>query len=528
MDQKVDPDRIKGLSDDMKRLQRRLGDGVTGLTKDLGNIISDIKRDYPEPEVRAAAYETERLIRQIQNLARSIDDRLGSKAYTLARVAQDYVRIEKETEQKIHDALSLTSQMESMAKLTGGKGSAVIQVKLAAGTPGEDFTVELVVNETNLAMLLQQYEDEEGYTLFAGEVIYRDLTMEHIPLFMEFALAKGFDPETFEYLEYRDRSEAYRRLEDTTARLKADQQAYKEHLTDGYEHIAFGRGFLIGLDNSVNQTTDQVVEIVSNPIDSTKAALQGIKQIYLNVTEEAGKFMDDPLGYVKRAANNQWNAGKKLYNELKDLEPSQRWERIGEMAGEAAYVVASSLIGGGIAGQAVNKVSLIMPKIDVDIPEIHRNNRELEERKRFEGTGYFKVDPAMQAADEAAGVLKNGSYIKNPTAKNLSDLITDSGKIGSKQMSGQYMYVVDTNGNIIIGTRAGQKMPHPTLVGGENPQVKAAGIVEIRGGQIYKIDNSSGHYKPSTESLKAAEEVFGKLPSSAFSPSFQGYVPYNK
>ncbi len=285
MEQKVDPDRIKGLSDDMKRLQQRLGDGVTGLTKELVDMITDIKHDYPEPEVRSTAYETERLIREIRDLARSIDDKLGSKAYTLARVAQDYVRIEKETEQKIHDALSMTSQMESVARLTGGKGPAVTQVKLAAGTLEEDFTVEPIVNETNLAMLLQQYEDEEGYTLFAGEVIYKDLTMEHVPLFMEFALAKGYDPETFEYLKYRHRSEAYRRLEDTTTRLKAEQQTYKEHLTDGYEHIAFGRGFFIGLDNSINQTTDQVVEIVSNPIDSTKAALQGIKQIYVNVKE---------------------------------------------------------------------------------------------------------------------------------------------------------------------------------------------------------------------------------------------------
>ena len=51
-------------------------------------------------------------------------------------------------------------------------------------------------------------------------------------------------------------------------------------------------------------------------------------------------------------------------------------------------------------------------------------------------------------------------------------------------------------------------MPHPTLIGGENPQVQAAGIVEIRGGQIYKVDNASGHYKPSNESLKVAEEAF--------------------
>lgn len=141
--------------------------------------------------------------------------------------------------------------------------------------------------------------------------------------------------------------------------------------------------------------------------------------------------------------------------------------------------------------------------------------------------GPFTVDPAMQAADQAAGVLRNGSYIKNPTARQLNDLVTPSGKIGSKQMSGQYMYVVDEGGNIIIGTRGGQRMPHPTLIGGENPQVKAAGIVDIRGGQIYKVDNASGHFKPSAESLKAAEEAFSKLPSNAFRNNFQGYVPFN-
>lgn len=95
-------------------------------------------------------------------------------------------------------------------------------------------------------------------------------------------------------------------------------------------------------------------------------------------------------------------------------------------------------------------------------------------------------------------------------------------------MSGQYMYVVDSSGNIVIGTRAGQRMPHPTLIGGANPQVQAAGIVEIRGGQIYRIDNASGHFKPSNESLFAAEKAFGQLPSNTFSKNFQGYIPYNQ
>ena len=63
------------------------------------------------------------------------------------------------------------------------------------------------------------------------------------------------------------------------------------------------------------------------------------------------------------------------------------------------------------------------------------------------------ADATMRAADEAAGVIVNGRYINNPTARNLRGLLTDTGKIGGKQMSGRFMYVVDDAGDIIIGTR---------------------------------------------------------------------------
>lgn len=92
-------------------------------------------------------------------------------------------------------------------------------------------------------------------------------------------------------------------------------------------------------------------------------------------------------------------------------------------------------------------------------------------------------------------------------------------------MNGQYMYVVDMDDNIIIGTRGGQRMPHSTLIGGSNPQVQAAGMVEIRGGKIYSINNASGHFKPSSECLKIVEESFGSLPQNIFSTDFQGYLP---
>ena len=146
------------------------------------------------------------------------------------------------------------------------------------------------------------------------------------------------------------------------------------------------------------------------------------------------------------------------------------------------------------------------------------------------GSGHrYSVDSAMFPDDEAAGVLRNGEYVKNPTAHNINDYISEgSNYLGSKNMNGQYMYVVDMDGNIIIGTRGGQRMPHPTLVGGKNPQVQAAGMIEIRGGKIYSINNASGHFKPSIESLEVAEDVFSNLPQNIFSKDFQGYLPYGE
>jgi hypothetical protein len=125
------------------------------------------------------------------------------------------------------------------------------------------------------------------------------------------------------------------------------------------------------------------------------------------------------------------------------------------------------------------------------------------------------------------GVLEDGVYIKNPRAQNISDLVKPgSNYIENSKMNGQYMYVVDTDVNIIIGTKAGQHMPHPTLVGGSNPTVQGAGIVEIRGGKIYSIDNASGHFKPDNSCLPSVQNAFEQLPTNVFHKNFKGYTTY--
>ena len=68
----------------------------------------------------------------------------------------------------------------------------------------------------------------------------------------------------------------------------------------------------------------------------------------------------------------------------------------------------------------------------------------------------------------------NGNYIGNKTT-NESGL----------------PYVIDMNGNIIVGKRSGNgrgpgalPTPHPTLIGGNDPQVQMAGLLKI-GGEKY-------------------------------------------
>jgi hypothetical protein len=127
-------------------------------------------------------------------------------------------------------------------------------------------------------------------------------------------------------------------------------------------------------------------------------------------------------------------------------------------------------------------------------------------------------------------------YLKNPTAQNLSSLVTDSGKIGGKNTNGQFMYVIDEQGQIIIGTRGkdaltGQTlhMPHPTLVGGADPQVLSAGMIDIRGGKIFSVDNVSGHFKPDASSLQVTQKVFQDLlPGNVFHKNFKGFVPFTE
>lgn len=138
----------------------------------------------------------------------------------------------------------------------------------------------------------------------------------------------------------------------------------------------------------------------------------------------------------------------------------------------------------------------------------------------------YKVAPGMKEYDIKTGVYHDGHYDINPTAKNINDIINGN-YIKSKTYNDDCMpYVIDMQGNIILGKRNGNgnnglPTPHPTLIGGKNPEVQMAGILKIRGGKIFSYDNQSGHFKPNELSMDVADTIFGALNPKLFHKKFQ-------
>ncbi len=131
----------------------------------------------------------------------------------------------------------------------------------------------------------------------------------------------------------------------------------------------------------------------------------------------------------------------------------------------------------------------------------------------------YSVYGKMMKKDIKNGVydVKTG-YKKNPTAQNLGKMINGN-YIVNKHFNKKVPYVITTNGEVIIGSRNGNgktlsrlPTPHPTLIGGKDPKVRMAGMLDIRGGKIYSYDNQSGHYRPNIKSMKWADKAFKNFP----------------
>ena len=110
-------------------------------------------------------------------------------------------------------------------------------------------------------------------------------------------------------------------------------------------------------------------------------------------------------------------------------------------------------------------------------------------------------------------------YFKNPTATNLEDGIRGNSiyyQDTNTKAHGLLTYVMTKNGDIVFGKRSNPnnsqgRSPHPTLVGGKNPEVQCAGMIRFKNGKIFSIDNQSGHFRPNIKSLEKVTAVLDEL-----------------
>lgn len=125
------------------------------------------------------------------------------------------------------------------------------------------------------------------------------------------------------------------------------------------------------------------------------------------------------------------------------------------------------------------------------------------------------------------------TYRTHPLAINLTTDLTSMilrrsrVRLEFPQDSGEVMYVINKDYEIIIAARSGHQrdLPHPTLIGGDDPEVLSAGMVFFRDGRIIRVFiNASGHFKPNhLSSIEVSIGAFSRLPPDALHPEFPGY-----
>ena len=128
----------------------------------------------------------------------------------------------------------------------------------------------------------------------------------------------------------------------------------------------------------------------------------------------------------------------------------------------------------------------------------------------------YGIDNNMKRLDMSNKKVYNAEtwYHRNPSAKNLKEAFSDDKFFESfceeeEDKITRLLFVIAEDRNIIVGKRSG--LPHPALIGGKDPKVRCAGILELMGPKIYSVSNQSGHYKPDIKSLAEMENALRNL-----------------
>lgn len=177
-----------------------------------------------------------------------------------------------------------------------------------------------------------------------------------------------------------------------------------------------------------------------------------------------------------------------------------------------------------------NRIPAVMPR-PVFRPDVNFRDSDIGSRAIADLLECFDLSSGVGTLSETLQCVS--TYRTHPLAINLTTNLTamilrrSRVRLVFPQDSGEVMYVINTSYEVIIAARSGHQrdLPHPTLIGGDDPEVLSAGLVIFREGRISCVFiNASGHFKPNDlSSIEVSMQVFSRLPTDAFHPEFLGY-----
>lgn len=151
----------------------------------------------------------------------------------------------------------------------------------------------------------------------------------------------------------------------------------------------------------------------------------------------------------------------------------------------------------------------------------------------------YNVLPQMMELDKTNPNIYDPQkgYFLNPLAVKIQDAIEhDQIQMNGRSAMGEFTYVLDLEGNIVFAKRFNpnkieERSPHPTLIGGKNPEVQCAGMIHLYKGRIVWYNNKSGHFKPNYKSLDKVDVAIQKLREQnpkIFAKTYTGRIDYGK
>lgn len=131
----------------------------------------------------------------------------------------------------------------------------------------------------------------------------------------------------------------------------------------------------------------------------------------------------------------------------------------------------------------------------------HDWQKKYENRMSFEHFLQSRVISKMSDRKIINLFQKTVTYLHGGDRKKYAASFRNKKIVVNKRVlkDGTYMCVLSEHGKLYVGKKKKGTFHHSSFVAGR--PVKTAGRVKIKDGKIRSIDNFSGHYKPSKESL---------------------------